>query len=332
MRLSDRLAHQGCHSSVVALEPGTVGGLQVETLGLRRFSRGTLGALRAAARAADVVLAHGSSTLPAVSAATVGLNTPFVYRSIGDPSAWVATRARRGRVRLAAARAAGIVALWRGAAVFWHEALRVPADRITVIPNWVEAERFAATTPRTRSAARAQLGLDDEAPVVLCLGALTPEKRVDLAVRAVGSLAHHTLLVVGDGSEKQSLTSLAEQWPGRIRFAGPTPDPIVPLAAADVLVLASRTEGQPAVAIEAGLTGIPVVATRVGGVPDIVLDCRSGILLDDPSPVRLASAIEEAIAKRDEMGAIGRQHCLEHFDLHRIAGTWHKFLQRVPTG
>lgn len=316
----------------MALEPGGIGGLEVPALGRTRFSRHGLGGLRSQARAVDVVIAHGSSTLPAVSVATVGLSTPFVYRSIGDPAAWATTAARRGRIRVAARRAAGVVALWRGAAVFWHEVLGVRADRIRVIPNWVEARRFPRVTSEARASARVQLGLPAESPIALCLGALTPEKQVDLAVRAVGSMDDHILLVVGDGPERAALSSLASRWPTRVRLTGPTDDPAVPLAASDVLVVPSKTEGQPAVAIEAGLTGIPVVAARVGGLPDVVMDGRSGILVDHPSPEVLAKAIAEATANRDAMGAAGRQHCLNQFDVDRIGRIWLKLLQQLHTG
>lgn len=315
----------------MALAPGTIGGLEVPILGPTRFSRETLTALRSHARATDLVVAHGSSTLPAVSAATAGLSTPFVYRSIGDPQAWATTTLRRSRIRLAVGRAAGVVALWRGSAVFWHERLGVPADRIRVIPNWVDTGCFPVATPDSRASARGRLRLPADGPIALCLGALTPEKRVDLAIRAAGTMPDHTLLVVGEGPQRAALSVLASRWPGRIHLLGSTQDPAVPLAAADVLVMPSRTEGQPAAAIEAGLTGIPVVATRVGGIPDIVVDGRSGILVDDVSPESLALAIADASVNRDAMGAVGRQHCLQHFDVARIGHMWLEFLQRVHT-
>lgn len=330
--LSTRLDQLGCEDSIAALEPGSVGGLEIPVLGQSRFSRRGLSRLRDLSAAVDVVVAHGSSTLPAVSVATTGLRTPFVYRSIGDPRAWITNRARRVRVMAFASRAAVVVALWREAAVFWHDALRVAAGRITVIPNWVDAHRFPFTTPETRKRARAEMGLRSEGPVAVCLSALTQEKRIDLAIRAVGGMEDWTLLVVGDGPERGPLAALASRWPSRVRLLGAATDPGPVLVAADVLVIPSRTEGQPAVAIEAGLSGLPVVASRVGGLPEVVVHSQTGILVDRPSPSTLADGMARALGCREVMGVAARQHCLDHFDLARIGPNWLDLLQRIHTG
>lgn len=332
LELSTRLNQLGCEGSIAALEPGSVGGLDIPLLGRSRFSRRGLSRLRDLAGAVDVVVAHGSSTLPAVSVATAGLRAPFVYRSIGDPRSWMTSRARRVRVMAFASRAAGVVALWREAAVFWHDVLRVPADRITVIPNWVDARRFRFTTPQAREAARAEMGLPPGRPLAVCLSALTEEKRIDLAIRTVGAMQDWTLLIVGDGPDRGALAALASRWPSRVRLLGTATDPRPVLASADVLLMPSRTEGQPAVAIEAGLSGLPVVASRVGGLPEIVLHGQTGILVDRPSPSTLADGMSRALDKREVMGAAAHQHCLNHFDLARIGPLWLDLLQRIHTG
>ena len=332
MELCTRLDSEGFSCTLAALEPGSIGGLDIPVLGPTRFSRRTLSTLRSLAQASDLVLAHGSSTLPAVSIATSGLSARFVYRSIGDPVAWATSRSRRLRIRTEIRRAAGVAALWRGSAVFWHEVLGVLPQRIRVIPNWVSAAHFPAATPQDRVDARASMGLPSDAPIAMYLGALTEEKRVDLAVRAVGLLSDFVLAIVGDGPERATLETLAGEWPNRVRVLGPTAEPARALAAADVLVLPSRTEGQPAAAIEAGLTGIPVVAARVGGLEDIVLDGLSGILVDAQAIAPLAAAISSAVASREAMGAAGRKHCLATFDLDRIAQVWASFLQQAHSG
>jgi glycosyltransferase involved in cell wall biosynthesis len=326
VELCSALGEVGLGGSVVALAAGAVGGLDVPVLGSSRFATETLRSLRSGASAHDVVIAHGSSTLPAVAAATVGLATPFVYRSVGDPRAWLTTPARRVRVRIAARRAARVVALWRESAVAWHEVLGARPDRIVVIPNGVPAERFPLPRPDERVRARTRLGLPERGPVALCLGALSPEKRVDLAIKAVASLQDITLAIVGEGRERASLERLAADRAGdRVRLLGPTNEPWEALAAADVLLIPSDTEGQPAVAIEAGLTGVPVVATRVGGVAEIVLDHPGDV-------AGLAAATERCLGQRDELGTAARSHCLSNFDIERISGKWCVLLQSVITG
>ena len=318
----------GLDGRVVALAAGTAGGLDVPVLGPSRFSPRTVHSLRRSAARSDLVIAHGSSTLPATAAATFRTGTPFVYRSIGDPGAWVTTPARRLRVRAAVSRAGGLVALWSRSAVIWHSRLGVPAERIVVIPNGVDTERFTPPTREERAAARRAWSLPLTDPVVMYLGALSPEKRVDRAIRAVAAMDGPTLAIVGSGPEQQSLAELAASVPdGRIRMLGPTDQPALVLAAADVLIIPSATEGQPAAAIEAGMCGLPVVASRVGGLPEIILDGQTGILTDRGDERQLVEGLERCIAQRDQFGQLARHHCERHFALSGVAGQWANFLQ-----
>lgn len=256
----------------------------------------------------------------------MGVATPFMYRSIGDPRDWVTTPARRARVRMAAARAASVVPIWRGAARVWHEQLGVPADKITVIPNGVRSSDFGPVSQEDRQVARSSFGLDPSAPVALCLGALSPEKRFDLAARAVLLLEGIQLLVVGDGPMRGDLSRLG----GRVRVVGPVSDPQRALAAADALLLPSTTEGQPAAAIEAALSGVPVVAAAVGGLAEIVDDGRTGILLQGPVEVEnLSSAIADVVTHRDRFGDAGRDAAIRRFDLDLVADRWEGLLSRT---
>lgn len=334
VELNRRLAGLGCGGEVVALAPGQTGGLAIPTLGPSRLDGRTVWSLRSVARGYDMVVAHGSSTLPAVSATTVsGSGTPFVYRSIGDPRAWMTTRSRRLRVRLEVGRAAGIVALWSESALFWHERLGVRAERIEVIPNWVDDGRFPLATATDRDAARSELGLPGEGTVVLCLGSLSAEKRVDLAIRAVAGMpGTPILLVVGDGPQRSNLELLGAQLLGdRAVFVGRCDDPYLALAACDVVVIPSETEGQPAVAIEAGLSGRPVVATRVGGVSEIVRDGLTGVLVAPLDHQALAAGLTGVLQSRSFSAAGAREHCLRGFSLAGIARRWMCLLQRLVT-
>jgi glycosyltransferase involved in cell wall biosynthesis len=276
-----------------------------------------------------VVIAHGSTTLPAVVAATLGTSTPFVYRSVGDPLAWINTRARRAHVRVAAGRATRVVALWRGSAVAWHEVLHVSAERITVIPNAVPASEFDPPSAEERRAARATLGVAPDEQVAVYIGHLSPEKRVDLAIGAVTKLADVSLIVAGDGPEMAKLQRMAAAVGARVRFVGRVERPHTVLASGDVLVVPSDTEGQPAVAIEAGLSGLPVVATRVGGLPEVVDHGRTGLLVDRGDVGGLVGAIRAALNDRSEMSKAARAHCLAWFDLSQVAPRWQHLISAV---
>ena len=131
----------GHHVHTVALARSPFGdALDIDVLGPSRFARATLTALRAAARQADVVVAHGSSTLPACALGLLGTGTPFVYRQISDPEFWASTWPRRMRVAAFLRRAAGVVALAPSAADALVRHYRIARDRMDVSPNAVPAD------------------------------------------------------------------------------------------------------------------------------------------------------------------------------------------------
>jgi len=324
------LADQGHPGRLAALTagPGGANPLGALVLGSAPFSPGTLRALRSAAGAAGAVVAHGSKTLPAAALALPGSRTPFVYRSIGDPQAWSGSGLRRVRTAALLKRAARVVALWPGAAEVLVRVHGVPAGKVTVIPNGVPADRFPLADDSARAAARVELGLPAGEPLVVYLGALSPEKQVGDALAALAGLPGVHLAVVGGGPERAALEARAGALgvTGRVHFTGPVDRPQAALAAADVVVLPSRTEGMPAVLVEAGLTGRPAVATAVGGVPEIVRPDETGALVPPGDVPALAAALRTTLADAPTLGAAARKHCLTHFDMPVLAGQWAELL------
>ncbi|HEV7760087.1 MAG TPA: glycosyltransferase family 4 protein [Acidimicrobiales bacterium] len=305
-------------------------GVGATPLGAKPFALSTLRALRGAARDAGAVVAHGSKTLPAGVAALAGLSTPLVYRSIGDPQAWSGQGLRRRRTALLLGRAARVVALWPAAADVLTTTHGIPADRIAVIPNAVPAARCPVPDPAARAAARRRFDLPVEAPVVVYIGALSAEKQVDAAIAAVGALDGVHLLVVGGGPLRAELEGRATAVaPGRVTFAGVLPGPQEALAAADALLLTSRTEGMPGVVIEAGLSAVPAVASRVGGVPEIVVPGETGALAEPSDLVGFTDGLRSVLAAAPEMGAAARRRCLARFEIGVVADQWRDLLDQV---
>ncbi len=271
--LAAELSAAGVTTTVVALAAEAVGAvrLDVPVLGRTRLGVATLRALRARARDHDVVVAYGSSTLQACALALLGARTPFVYRSIGDPAEWVRGRRHAARTAWFMKRAARVVALWDGAAQSIVEVYGLPAERVVVIPNARSHQEFLPPTPDERRAARQRFGVVGAESLVVVVGALSDEKRVDLAVHAVARVPDGKLLVVGDGPRRSSLESLGRAELGaRVEFTGALHDVLPVYHAADVVLMTSRTEGMPGVLLEAGLVGAPVVATDVGAVSWLV--------------------------------------------------------------
>ncbi len=191
-------------------------------------------------------------------------------------------------------------------------AMGVDRDRVAIVMNGVDGELFK---PNDRAAARRELGLGDE-PIAVYVGNLKPEKGVLDLGKAWPSVVRHvpnaTLLVVGDGplkgdleamtkplgersgSEGGPLTSMTR---GRVRLIGRQPLEKVPvyMAAADLLVLPSHSEGTPNVVLEALASGRRVVATSVGGVPDLITSRTLGTLVPPHDPDALADALVIAL-------------------------------------
>ena len=281
--------------------------------------------LRAEARTGTLV-AHGSTAVPVAALATAGrTRTGYVYRNIGDPAHWTARPVAAARVRAYLRGAARVVALWPQAAALLSERLGVPAGRIRVIPTGVPAARFPLADAAARAAARARLGppWPPEAPVALYLGALSAEKDPALAVRAVARVPDLHLVLAGDGPERAVVAELAAALaPGRVHLAGVLPDPAPALAAADLVVVPSRTEGIAAVCIEAAFTGRAVVATDVGGTSQVVASGETGMLVPPGDVEALADALATTLPVADRFGAAARPRALARFEIGVVADAW----------
>lgn len=168
-------------------------------------------------------------------------------------------------------------------------------ERVHLIPN-----AFAAAgTVRSRDAARAELGLPAGARVIGWVGRLSREKGADVLLDALARISDSgvTVGVVGDGACRSELEAHASRLGvgQRVRWLGLVPDAGALVTAFDLFVLSSRTEGTPIALLEAMAAGIPVVATAVGGVPDVVT-AREAILVPAEDPEALARGIEQAFA------------------------------------
>lgn len=326
--LRRRLEERGRPGRLVALAPGrSREGLDVPTLGPAQLGPSTLRQLRREMVCADVVVGHGSSTLAACALAGSGAGTPFVYRNIGDPSYWANTAPRRARVRLFLRRAAAVVALWPGSRSALVETFGVPERKIAVIPNGAPATGFPPVDAARRPEARRRFLLDPGRPTLLSLGALSAEKDVGLAIGAMARLPDCQLLVVGDGPQRPQLEAQAAAEAGeRVRFAGTLGNPADALAAADAVVLCSRSEGMPGALIEAGLSGVPAVATAVGAVDEIVVDGETGRLVPPGDATALDAAILDVLEHGAVYGQAARRHCLARFELGVVADAWERVL------
>lgn len=181
----------------------------------------------------------------------------------------------------------------------------VPRARITVLHNGV---REMGAVPAAVAAARRALGLRDSERVVLAVGRLSREKGQAYLIRALPALRGRArLVIVGDGPDRSSLEELARALGVQrsVIFAGLTANVSPFYAMANVFVLPSLSEGSPNALLEAMACGLPVVATRVGGVPEIATDGATALLVPAKDPLSLARAIDRLLDDVDLGATLG---------------------------
>ena len=196
---------------------------------------------------------------------------------------------------------------------------RIEAGRTVVVHNGIDAWAFRPT--RDSASLRAEMRVPRGGRVVVMAGRMTPQKGWDVLFEAAARLSSVRddlfWLLVGDGPLRPALTRRAGELGVRACFAGARADMADVLGCADVVVLASRSEGLPFTLLEAMALGKPVVATRVGGVPEVVEDGLSGRLVPPEDPAALASAVAAVLDAPDAvaMGARGRARVQTAFTL-----------------
>ncbi len=186
-------------------------------------------------------------------------------------------------------------------------ALGAPRERIDVVRNGVDAALFR---PRDRAEARDRLGLAPDRRMALYIGRAEREKGLLDLIEAWGRSGANpdgaTLAVVGDGAALDAAKRLAEERKLPVVFAGARPHAEIPdwIAASDVLVLPSWNEGTPNAVLEAVASGRRVVATRVGGIPDVITSDTLGTLVPARDPVALSAALRRELSTPYDAAAV----------------------------
>jgi glycosyltransferase involved in cell wall biosynthesis len=264
----------------------------------------------------DVLLsawAYPDGTAAVVLGKWLGL--PSVVRAMGsDINDFAQKPRRRPQIRWAMRNADRVIAVSAalGAEI---EKLGVARERIAVIPSGVDLRAFH---PVDRAMARRELDMP-EGPLVVVPSRLSREKGIHYFLDAFPRLGPTALAVlVGDGQEEDSLRAQAARLgiTAQVRFAGFQPEARMKLyySAADVTCLPSTEEGWPSVLVESLACGCPVVASNVGGVPEIIALTGDGATVPPRDPGALATALAASLARvwdRDATAAKMREHTLQ---------------------
>lgn len=289
-------------------------------LGLRGASRTAGFRLARVLRQLGAAAVHGRNTCTWCDTTVAGLLTRGVRVVLGfhgwdQGAGWSARRIRATRAcaRLGA-RFSSVSCAGRDWLV---KDLRISRERITVLPNGVDAAQWLPPDEAQRMAARARWGFDNRDVVVVAVGSLSAVKRHDrlLAATTAATTGLRTnslrVLIAGEGPLRPSLHAQAESMPlcPHVVFAGHLQDARAAYHAADVFVCSSDAEGVSHALLEAMATGLPVVTTAVGDHAQIVRDGDAGIVVE-----RTVEALTRALLRlgsdeklRREMGALARR-------------------------
>jgi glycosyltransferase involved in cell wall biosynthesis len=196
---------------------------------------------------------------------------------------------------------------------------------IVRVPNAIDGDVYRPATPGEKHEARGRLGLPHDGVVVLCVGRLLPVKGIDVLLNAWAGLpadlrSRASLVVVGTGPSSAALETIITNRGIRdsVIMAGARNDVGDHYRAADLFVLPSRAEGLSNALLEAMASGLPVVATAVGGALDVIRDGRNGLLAAPEDEMSLADALLTMLTRPADwqaMGAAGRQTALDYAGL-----------------
>ena len=215
------------------------------------------------------------------------------------------------------------------------------AAMVVLIPNAFDHSRYGEPTRAAIKDMRRSWSLVPGEPAAGSLGRLSLEKGHDVLIRAMAGLPGTRLVLIGDGPVRPDLERLADQLRLQPRpvFAGETDRPLTALAALDVVVLPSRTEGLPQSLLEAMALGRPVVASAVGAVPDALDHGGAGLLVPPEDPGALRAALARLLNDADlarRLAAAAHERVMRIYTPQalgdRLEGEYRALLDRPDAG
>lgn len=343
VRLASGLRRRGHLVVVATILPGDELRSDLDELGIpvTQLSQGTLRPLPVLGRAVGVVRRHAAhavvgfdhhaSLLARLSGRLGGADVVVSSIRIED----FGGRARRLALRWTAPLATVTVTNSVRVADALVAGRLDSSSRLRVIPNGLDIDEVRRPAG-TRSRARAMLGVPPDTFLWLAVGNLRPTKDYPTLLAALDHLRGDRpacrVVVAGGGEARAELQARAVRLgvAEMIEFLGPRRDVPELLAAADALVLSSSSEGLPNAVMEAEAAGLPVVATTVSGVPELVEHGRSGLLAPPRDPAVLGTQMQAMMdlepEQRAEMGEAGRRHVMATCDLERYVDAWEHVL------
>lgn len=198
--------------------------------------------------------------------------------------------------------------------------------KISTISNGIDTREYLHSDEGRVATLKKEFGLTNDDSVVVFVGRIVPQKGINILLKAASYLVTEyqnlKILLVGGGSSEPEARRLVTEYglENSVIFGGFRSEISEILAIGDIFVLPSLWEGLPLGIIEAMSAGKPVVATRVGGVPEIVVDGETGLLVPAGNHVALGDALAQLLVDRElaiQIGEAGRKRAIEHFDIRK---------------
>ena len=284
-------------------------------------------------RKSDLILSHGDSlygdalVIHAVNKASLKAKRDIGnYGWILNPMHWwVGTR---DRWMIGGLRYKRYIAISKRVAHEIQTLYGVPEDRITIIPNGVNVDRFTPNGPG-RAQIRVEFGIPRRAPVLLFIGHEFDRKGLVFAIRALGLLPNsYYLMVVGNDNPEPYRTEIESIGASnRVLFTGARQDIPAICRAADAFVFPTNYEAFGLVTMEALASGLPIIATSVGGIEDYLKDGENGYFITR-DPVQIAEAIQRTFQSPEHrtMLAVNARKTAMHYTWHEIAKQYYHLL------
>jgi len=209
-----------------------------------------------------------------------------------------------------------------------------------LIHNWIDIRPFYKRSEVEKEAIKQGYDLPLDKPIITCVANLRPPKGHEYLIRAFHELKNEGLdyitLLVGDGPLRRELKELVRELEleEQVRFLGSRDREEIPriLAITDVFVLPSLWEGLPTAIIEAMAAGCPVVATAVGGTPELIIDGETGFLINPRDSTALAQKLKLLLQDRllrNKMGEAGTKRAKEHFSIERMVQEYESLYKQL---
>jgi glycosyltransferase involved in cell wall biosynthesis len=212
--------------------------------------------------------------------------------------------------------------------------LKVSPYRVTLIPHAIDHKRFQSVSEKNIKTLKRSMNIDSSNTLLLSIGSLNKSKGYDVLLEAISKLRNNysvKLALVGDGPERNSLEKLTDELGLKycVTFLGVRKDISTLLQSCDIFVHPARWEGFGRVIAEAMAMGRPVIASEVGGIPEIIINGQSGLLVPPNNSYALASAIQRLIDNplfAESLALKGLNRSRRYFSIERSSHETAQFL------